>query len=151
MTHWQKREFLSLFVWCLAAVGFVYSFLSVNGPAGFVDDSFQRNLAGGFIAAGIIGQSIIGYLMRRREKSNQILVDERDERIMRRALEIVYPILAIIIFLTCIILHDFYQESGNVPVGWIWFIAYIVFILTYLSKSLGFLVFYYWANKHGER
>jgi hypothetical protein len=150
MTLWRKRALAGSIIWSVVAAGFVISFLSGDGPSGFIKGNARRNIGAGFLAAGIAAHFIVRHLTRRPRKSERVLVDERDESIMRRASEWAFFILALFVFLFSIGLHDAFRSQGSVPIGWLWFLAYSSWILAHCSQSVAALILYHGKSGRGE-
>ena len=69
-----------------------------------------------------------------------LLVDERDERIARQASSYAFVSLLAFIYLVCILLHLSYEESGWMPVGWMWFLGYSSIFMGYVLHSIIYLM-----------
>ena len=146
MTLWHKRAVISTLIWAGVAIGFVICFFAGDGPNGFIEGNARRNIGGGLLAAGIAAHLILSFLTRKLHKGKSVVVDERDQTIRRRSSESAFNILAVFVFLSCIALHDAFQEQAGVPAGWLWFLAYSTFILAYLSQSLAAVILYCSSN-----
>ena len=143
MTAWQKRALAGGIIWTVVAAGFLVCVFAGDGPAAFTEGTAARNIAAGFVAAGIFSHLVLRYLTRSRAGSRSLQIDERDIRISQRSSEGAFAALAIFVFISCIALHDKYQDAGSVPAGWLWILAYASWILGYLSLSITSLVMYY--------
>jgi uncharacterized membrane protein len=151
MTLWRKRALISALIWGAVATGFTASVLYGEGPNAYVEGSLQRNVGAGFLAAGIFGQLILSLFTRRKQRANRVTVDERDERISQRSSEVGFIAVAIGVFLAAIALHDFFRESGCVPVGWLWILAYSSWIVGYFAQAVSALILYAkMESAHGE-
>ena len=69
----------------------------------------------------LIGFALIWWT-RKGQRAGEI--DERDKKVERRATEIAAIIVLLTIFLVSIGLYDAYIDSGSVPVGWLYIMAY---------------------------
>jgi len=78
----------------------------------------------------------------RKEKTDDIGMDERDMLISRKASETSMIIVIIYVFLTCIILYTLYEDTNSVPRGWMWFLGYTCILTTYISNSAINLILY---------
>jgi uncharacterized membrane protein len=142
MTTWHKRALISCVIWAVVAAGFTICVLLSDGPGVFTEGTPERNIAAGFVAAGIFSHLVLRYITRQRAGSTGIQIDERDVLISQRSSEGAFAVLAIFVFLSCIVLHDRFQGAGSVPVGWLWILAYASWILGYLSLAVTALVLY---------
>lgn len=153
MTLWHKRAVISALIWGVVACGFAFCFFAGDGPNGFIEGNARRNIAGGFLAAGLVLHFCLLFLTRSSRKAEHVVVDERDRVIRRRASEWAFNVLAIFVFLSCIALHDAFKEKQGVPIGWLWFLAYSSLILAYLSQAVAALILYCSSNpfQQGEQ
>ena len=142
MTLWHKRAVISSVIWGVVAFCFVICFFSADGPNGFIEGNNRRNLAGAILPVGIVSHFILLFLTRSSRKDEHILIDERDQIIRRRASESAFNVIAIFVFIACIVLHDAFNSTEGVPVGWLWFLAYSTFILAYLAQAVGAMILY---------
>ena len=150
MTLWLKRAVFSAAIWTTVAVVFLFAAFAGDGPAGLEEGTSRRNVIAGCLAAGIVGQLLLAYRTRERRGDDRVLVDERDRELVRKGSQFAFAATAIAVFLGCIALDDAYQASGCVPVGWIWFVGYGGWILSYLSPAVATIVFYARAGARGE-
>ncbi len=132
MTQSRLRNILTLIIWLVVAVGFVYTVFSSGGPSTYASDSKRRIIGGVFLAIGIFGTPLMRLFTRKKTDSGRVHRDERDERIDARATRIGIITVVTLVFLGSIALWDTYQEPGCVPVGWMWVLAYSTLILSHL-------------------
>jgi hypothetical protein len=140
MTQLRRRALWIVAIWTVVAVGFLWTFFAGSGAESFAEDSRRIATGSVFLAFGVLGTPVMLTLTRMRSGGEHIIFDERDERLARRANPIGMTIVAMYVFLACIVLWDAYREAGAVPVGWMWFLAYTTMIFTYLSTAIVQLV-----------
>lgn len=129
MNHARLNALLSLVFWSICGIGFFLTLLADGGPGALAEDA-PRRLAGAiFLGFGLLVTPLARWLIRRRHPAGQILVDERDERIQGKALMVALIVVVMAVFLTAISLWELHQDTGQVPVGWMWTIAYGTLIL----------------------
>ncbi len=147
MTLLHKRALIYTIVWSLVAAGFLYCFFSGDGPEGFVKRSPRRNIAAALIGAGILTRFLVQALGRAKKDSKRVLIDERDREISRRAAEISFFTIPVVLFLAANMLHDRFYEAGCVPVPWMFFLAYLTLVLIHLVPYAYSLVLYRSGSK----
>jgi uncharacterized membrane protein len=140
MTQLRKRTLWIVAIWSVVGTGFLATFFAAGGAESFAEDSGRIAAGSVFLAFGVIGTPVMLTLTRARAGAEHLVADERDDRLARRANPIGMTIVAMYVFLVCIVLWDAYREPGAVPVGWMWFLAYTTMILTYLSTAIVQLV-----------
>jgi hypothetical protein len=142
------RAWLALVVWSVAGVGFVATFFAGGGPGGFAVDS-TRHLAGaGALAFGFFGYWSVLWFTRQRRGAPP-LTDERDAEIAARANQLTLVVVLVGVFSLAIGLWIAYEGSGQVPVGWMWFLAYGSVILASLTSPIAMLVMDGRTSGHG--
>ena len=67
-------------------------------------------------------------------------LDERDEAVARRASEATMIVVAILVYLASIILYETHLESGMVPTGWLYLLAYGTVAMVSLVHAVATLV-----------
>ena len=77
------------------------------------------------------------------------MADERDFQVIARAGQATLIIVLMTIFMLTVGLWTVYEEAGVVPVGWMWFIAYLAVVLATITHSLAVLVLERSAGGHG--
>jgi hypothetical protein len=150
MTLWLKRAVFSAAIWTTVTVIFLFTAFAGDGPAGLEEGASRRNLIAGCLAAGIVGHLLLTYRTRERRDGDSVLVDERDRELVRKGSQFAFAATAIGVFLGCIALDDAYQTTGCVPVGWVWFVGYGGWILSYLSPAIATIILYARAGARGE-
>ena len=140
MTQGRRRTLWTLLIWSVVAIGFGATVFAYGGPATYVEGQTRRLVGAVFLAIGFFGTPLMLFLTRARSGSGHVVSDERDERISHKATHIGFVVVLLYVFLTCIGLWEAYSETGAVPVGWMWFLAYSTAILAYLSSATAALV-----------
>jgi hypothetical protein len=90
------------------------------------------------------------FLTRNRPGRSGVATDERDEDIRRRANAGAFLVVLVYVFALAIFLWERYQDSGFVPVGWMWFLAYSTSFTAFISSSVIALILEYQASRHGQ-
>ncbi len=150
MTQSRLRNILTLIIWLVVAVGFVYTVFSSGGPSTYAEDSQRRVVGGVFLAIGIFGTPLMRLFTRKKTDSGRVQRDERDERIDARATRIGIIAVVALVFLGSIALWDVYQEPGCVPVGWMWVLAYATLILSHLVPTIVSIALDVGVTRHVE-
>ena len=85
-----------------------------------------------------------------RGRPGQVVTDERDESIGRRAANGGLIAVLLYVFALSIVLWERHEASGCVPVGWLWFLAYSSAALAYLVPALVSLLLDFEILDRGE-
>jgi hypothetical protein len=125
MTQTKIRARYQLGIWGLVAAAFGLVFFLGGGAATYADDSIRILVAAVILAAGFIGYFSMLYLTREKSNGKALIRDERDVEIARQANEIALVAVLVFVFSVCIALFLGYETAGSLPVGWMWFLAYI--------------------------
>ena len=100
----------------------------------------MRHLAG----AGALGFGFLGYWLAlwftRQRKGAPRVSDERDMHVVARANQATLVVVLVGIYVFTIGLWTVYETSGQVPVGWMWFLAYGSVILASVTSAVVILV-----------
>jgi len=139
MSQARLRSFLTALIWGVAGVGFGLTFFSGSGPDGFSGDRF-RHLAGAVaLAFGFLGGWTVLWSTRQR-KGTPPVYDERDLQIQAQANQAALMGVLMGNFALAIGLWTLYEGAGQVPAGWLWFLAYGSVILAHITCSVAFLI-----------
>ncbi|MDH4197279.1 MAG: hypothetical protein OEW05_07730, partial [Candidatus Aminicenantes bacterium] len=79
-----------------------------------------------------------------------VATDERDVDTRRRAGAVGFLVTLIYVFALAIFLWERYRESGFVPVGWMWFLAYSTSFAAFISSSVSALILESKASARGQ-
>ena len=139
MSYARRNAIIATIVWSLILGGFIASVL-VPGPTQFTapDQSIWRLLAAAIILPGFLLNAWLGWKSKRGKKLREL--DERDEAIARRASEATLIVLALLVYVTSIILYETHLDSGTVPTGWLYLLAYGTMAVVSLVHAVATLV-----------
>ena len=140
MTQTKIRARFGLVIWGTVAVGFGLVFFLSGGAASYADDSIRMLIAAVILGAGFIGYVSMLYLTREKEDDKALIRDERDLEIARQANEIALVAVLVFVFSVSITLFLIYETAGNLPVGWMWFLAYATACFGLLAQAVATLV-----------
>ncbi len=90
------------------------------------------------------------FLTRTRPGTHGVASDERDENIKRRANATAYILVLVYVFGLSIFLWESHQQSGFVPVGWMWFLTYSMSFAAFISSSVIALILESKVSAHGQ-
>ena len=123
MSYASKHAAIATIAWLLILIGLVIAVV-VPGASTFADSehSTLRLLTAAIILPGFILNAWFGSRTAKGMKSGEI--DERDTEIARRSSEITLSVLAIVVFLSSLMLYEVSVESGTVSRGWMYLMAY---------------------------
>ncbi|MEE8191728.1 MAG: hypothetical protein V3T74_03215 [Gemmatimonadales bacterium] len=139
MSQTRLRAWLSAVIWSLAGVGFLLTFFSGGGPGEWATDS-TRHLTGAVaLGFGFVGYWLALWFTRQREGGPRAS-DERDVQIAAQANQVTLIVVLVGIYAFTISLWIVFEAGGQVPVGWMWFLAYGSAILAYVTSSVTTLI-----------
>jgi hypothetical protein len=139
MSQTRLRAWLTFSIWGLAGVGFLGAFFSGGGPEGWATDSL-RHLAGAVaLGFGFSAYWLVLWLTRQR-RGQPPASDERDVQIVARANQVTLVVVLLGVFAFAISLWTIFEAQGQVPVGWMWMVAYGSAILAFLTSSATTLI-----------
>jgi len=139
MTQTKIRARYQLGIWGLVAAAFGLVFFLGGGAATYADDSIRMLVAAIILGAGFIGYFSMLYLTREKSNGIALIRDERDLEISRQANEIALVAVLVFVFSVCIALFLGYETAGSLPVGWMWFLAYITACFGLLAQAVATL------------
>ena len=139
MSLTRKNAITATIIWTLILVVIIVSILG-PGVNRFTapDQSIWRFLAAVIILPGLLLNAWLGWRSKRGRQLREL--DERDEAIARRASEATLIVVAILVYLTSIILYETHLDSGVVPTGWLYLLAYGTVALVSLVHAVATLV-----------
>lgn len=139
MSQTRVRAWLAILVWTVAGIGFGTTFFVGGGPDGLAEDSMRHAAGAGALAFGFLGHWLAQWLTRRR-RGEPPRADERDFHVLARANQAALIVVLVGVFACAITLWTLYEGRGQVPVGWMWFLAYGSVILASLASGVSTLV-----------
>lgn len=139
MSQARKQALISGAVWLVISVAFVIVFSTVgvedfSSPAG----QKARGLTGAIILPGYAINFFIMWWSRRGRRAGDL--DERDKAIERRASEATLIVILLTVFLGSIGLYEAHADSGTVPAGWLYIMAYGIVALVSLVHPVVTLI-----------
>jgi hypothetical protein len=139
MSYARKNAFFAAIIWTLILGGLIAAFLG-PGASHFAapEQSLWRLLAAVIILPGFILNAWLGWRSKRGKQSGEL--DERDEAIARQASEATLMVVAVLVYLTSLILYETHLDSGLVPAGWLYLLAYGTVALVSLVHAVATLV-----------
>jgi len=140
MTQTKIRARFGIVIWGLVATAFGLVFFLGGGPASYGDDSIRMLVAAVILAAGFIGYISMLYLTRENSNSKALIKDERDLEIARQANEIALVAVLVFVYSVCIALFLSYETAGSLPIGWMWFLAYITACFGLIAQAVATLI-----------
>jgi len=135
MSIQRKYAWMVLITWIIVLVVFLLLFFSGSGPSEWGSNSTKRIIAAIFFGIGYI---VFFTLQIRNKKSNY---DERDTLIQLKAGNSAMVIVLMFVFILSIGSFVIYEEEGQLPISWMWFLGYSTVFLTYIVNS-GLYLYY---------
>ena len=140
MTQTEIRARYGLGIWGLATAAFSLVFFLSGGATTYADDSMRKFSAAIIIGAGFIAYLFMLYKTREKAKGKTLISDERDLEISRLANEIALVAVLVFAFSVNIALFLAYEKAGSLPIGWLWFLAYITACFGLLAQAIATLI-----------
>jgi len=147
MSRTRFRAWLTAGIWTVAGAGLLASFFLGGGPTGFAADSGRHVAAAGAVAFGFFGYWLVLWITRRR-RGGPPVEDERDLSVTSRANQTALIVVLVWVFAVTIGLWVAYEAAGQVPAGWMWFVAYGSVVVATVTSAVGTLV---WDGRLGGR
>ena len=139
MSYARKNATIATIVWTVILCGLIAVILGL-GVEQFTDPdrSFWRALTAAIILPGFLFNIWLGWRSKRGKAAYKL--DERDEAVAHRASEITLIVVTAVIYLTSIILYETHLDSGTLPTGWLYLIAYGTMALVSLVHAVATLI-----------
>jgi peptidoglycan/LPS O-acetylase OafA/YrhL len=139
MSYARKNAIVATIIWTLILGGLI-AFVLGPGASRFTapDHSIWRLLTAAIILPGFLLNAWLGWRSRRGKQLGEL--DERDEAIARRASEATLIVVALLVYVTSIILYETHLDGGTVPTGWLYLLAYGTLALVSLVHAVATLV-----------
>ena len=139
MSYAQRNAIIATIIWTLILGGLIASVLG-PGVSRFTapDQWIWRLLAAAIILPGFLLNAWLVWRSKRGRRLGEL--DERDDAIARRASEATLIVVAVLIYVTSITLYETHHESGAVPTGWLYLLAYGTVAVVSLVHAVATLV-----------
>ena len=141
MTPLQKRAWLGLGV----GVGMSLAILAVfiaRGVASFDDDLVMRAIMYVLCVGGLLVYVVTLRIKRRKPGRPEVLLDERDEKIIKRATVLQLWAVLVSLFIWAIALTEAYWGQESIPIVFAYLIAISGLIVSILAQAIGILIGY---------
>ncbi|MCB2204585.1 hypothetical protein KQI65_07540 [bacterium] len=103
------------------------------------ENSIWRLAAAAVILPGFIFNAWLGWRSKKGRREGEI--DERDDAIALAASRITLVVVALAVYFTSILLYETNGQSGGVPAGWLYLIAYgTVCLLSLVHSAASFIL-----------
>jgi len=136
MSYARKHAITAAIIWTLILGGLIAVVLGPGASRFTAPD--RRFLAAAIILPGFLLNAWLGWKSKRGKKLREL--DERDEATARRASEATLIVVALLVYVTSIILYETHLDSGTVPTGWLYLLAYGTMALVSLVHAVATLV-----------
>jgi len=141
MAPLQKRAWLGLGIAVVTSVA-ILAVLITRGATSFHDDQGTRLIVTALFLFGLLTWAVllapIFYWPGRIKR----LFDERDEIIVRRALQVQLWAVIISLVVWSIALTEFYWDQGEIPIVFPYLIFFSIIIVNMLAQAVGILIGY---------
>lgn len=141
MTPLQKRAWLGLGV----GVGMSLAILAVfiaRGVTSFDDDLVLRGITYVLCVGGLLVYAVTLRIKRRKPGRSEVLVDERDEKIIKRATMVQLWAVLLSLFIWAIALTEAYWGEKSIPIIFAYLIAISGLIVSIIGQAIGILIGY---------
>src|SRR4030042_6980341 len=141
MTPLQKRAWLGLGV----GVGMSLAILAVfiaRGVTSFDDDLVLRGITYVLCVGGLLVYAVTLRIKRRKLGRSEVLVDERDEKIIKRATMVQLWSVLLSLFIWSIALTEAYWDEKSIPIIFAYLIAISGLIVSIIGQAIGILIGY---------
>ena len=141
MTPLQKRAWLGLGVGVGMALAIGAVFIA-RGVTSFDDDLVLRAIAYVLCVGGLLVYAVTLRIKRRKPGRSEVLIDERDKEIVRRATMVQVWAVLISLFIWAIALTEAYWDQKSIPIIYAYVIAISGLIVNILAQAIGILIGY---------
>jgi hypothetical protein len=145
MTQLKKRAIWGLLIWGLALIAAYIIFFLGGGPQTFLENDTRVELTRVVFTVGFLSYFLVLFLTRTKSGSAELMKDERDESISKRAYSTGFYSLMIYVFFICLALYAYYKVHLNgvdMPVGWVWLLGITTYFMGFISHAIATLVLY---------
>ena len=141
MTPLQKRAWFGLAIGVVMVAAILAVFI-VKGVAAYDEDKGMRLIVMGLFVGGLALYALTFSFTRRKLGQAGILRDERDEVVMRKAVNVQLWSVIISLVVWMIVLSEIYWDRGQMPVIFLFLIAMSSLIVNMLAQAIGILIGY---------
>ncbi len=141
MTPLQKRAWFGLAIGVVMVAAILAVFI-VKGVAAYDEDKGMRLIVMGLFVGGLALYALTFSFTRRKSGQEGVWRDERDEVIMRKAVNVQLWAVIISLVVWMIVLSEIYWDQGQMPVIFLFLIAMSSLIVNMLAQAIGILVGY---------
>ena len=141
MTPLQKRALLGLAIGVVMAAAILVVFI-VKGVTAYDEDTGMRLIVMGLFVGGLALYALTLSSTRRKPGQAEVSRDERDEVIMRNAVNVQLWSVIISLVVWMIVLSEIYWDRGQMPVIFLFLMAMSSLIVNMLAQAIGILIGY---------
>ena len=141
MTPLQKRAWLGLGVGVAMSLAILAVFIA-RGVASFDDDLVLRGITYVVCIGGLLIYAGALRIKRRKSGPSEVLVDERDTEIVRKAAMAQLWAVLLSLFIWAIALTESYWGQKSIPIVFAYLIAISGLIVSILAQAIGILIGY---------
>jgi hypothetical protein len=113
-----------------------------RGVTSFDDDFVLRAITYVLCVGGLLVYAVTLRIKRRKPDSSEVLVDERDKEIVRRATMVQVWAVLLSLFIWAIALTEAYWGQKSIPIIFVYLIAISSLIVNILAQAIGILIGY---------
>jgi len=138
----RKQALISGSLWLAITVAFFVLFFRV-GPEAFTsaEHAGVRHLTVAIIMLGYLVSFVLMARARRGQQRGEL--DERDKAVELKAAMVTLTVMVVGFYLATIGLYSLHSETGAVPAGWLYFLAYTSVTLVSLVYPVATLIIDY--------
>lgn len=137
----RSKAWMTLILWSLVLVVFIYLFAIATGPIGWMAQKNIRFMCALLFGGGYLVFSLILF------KTRKIKSDEREYLVELKAVKATSISILMYVFIFGITIYTIYENNQVMPASWMWFLAYTSAFLFYILNSAYFL--YYDRKEEG--
>jgi hypothetical protein len=141
MTPLQKRALFGLAIGVVMTAAILAVFI-VKGVTAYDEDKGMRLIVMGLFVGGLALYALTFSSTRRKLGQTEVLRDERDEVIMRNAVNVQLWSVIISLVVWMIVLSEIYWDRGQMPVIFLFLMAMSSLIVNMLAQAIGILIGY---------
>jgi len=113
-----------------------------RGVTSFDDDFVMRAIAYVLCIGGLLVYVVTLRIKRRKPGRSEVLIDERDEKIIKRATMVQVWAVLLSLFIWAIALTEAYWDQKSIPIIYAYVIAISGLIVNILAQAIGILIGY---------